>query len=379
MARLTPLGWTCVGPINRENNHDSTSMFVFHANNTLETSLKQFWVVESETECNQMSLEDKKVQVKIENSIEHKDNRYIVPLPWKSDKETLPDNYSSALNRLYGTEKKLKKSPELKQEYSDIIRKYEEKGFIKKVERKDNEKRWYLPHFDVVKPEKETTKVRIVFDASSKHEGTSLNEYLSTGPKLQRELFDVLLRFRRNQIAVVCDIAEMYLKVGLASEDQKYQRFLWRESPESPIETFEFTRLVFGVNSSPYLAQYVSQHNAVLHADIYPMAAETILKFTYMDDSMDSTKNVTEGIELCRQLRELWQKADMHARKWISNSREVLETIPEEDRAAEIDLGTGNLPITKALGISWQAKHDEFIFKVGDEMIMPDESQREMY
>ena len=94
---------------------------------------------------------------------------------------------------------------------------------------------------------------------------------------------------------------------------------------------------------------------------------------------MDSTKNVTEGIELCRQLRELWQKADMHARKWISNSLEVLETIPEEDRAAEIDLGTGNLPITKALGISWQAKHDEFIFKVGDEMIMPDESQREMY
>ena len=130
---------------------------------------------------------------------------------------------------------------------------------------------------------------------------------------------------------------------------------------------------MFGVNSSPYLAQYVSQHNAVLHADIYPMAAETILKSTYMDDSMDSTKNVTEGIELCRQLRELWQKADMHARKWISNSLEVLETIPEEDRAAEIDLGSGNLPTTKALGISLQAKHDEFIFKVGDEMTMPDE------
>ncbi|KAH3876394.1 hypothetical protein DPMN_000234 [Dreissena polymorpha] len=67
-------------------------MFVFIANNTLETSLKQFWEVESETECNQMSLEDKKVQVQIENSIENKDNRYIVRLPWKSDKETLPDN-----------------------------------------------------------------------------------------------------------------------------------------------------------------------------------------------------------------------------------------------------------------------------------------------
>ena len=41
----------------------------------------------------------------------------------------------------------------------------------------------------------------------------------------------------------------------------------------------------------------------------------------------------------------------MHARKWLSNSKKVLMQIPEEDRAAEVDLDKGNLPAIKTLGI----------------------------
>ena len=41
--------------------------------------------------------------------------------------------------------------------------------------------------------------------------GTSLNDELYPGPKLQNSLFDVLLRFRRFPVAVVCDVSEMYL------------------------------------------------------------------------------------------------------------------------------------------------------------------------
>jgi hypothetical protein len=85
---------------------------------------------------------------------------------------------------------------------------------------------WYLPHFAVSKPEKETTKTRIVFDASAKKDGVSLNDVIYTGPKLQRDLVYVLLRFRRFPIALVCDVAEMYLRIGLAPQDRVYHRFL---------------------------------------------------------------------------------------------------------------------------------------------------------
>ena len=54
----------------------------------------------------------------------------------------------------------------------------------------------------------------------------------------------------------------------------------------------------------------MSQHYAKVHEKQYPRAAEVILKSTYMDDSMDSVKDETEGVELYKQLSELWKKAD---------------------------------------------------------------------
>ena len=47
----------------------------------------------------------------------------------------------------------------------------------------------------------------------------------------------------------------------------------------------------------------------------YPRAAEVIS--TYMDDTMDSVKDETEGVELYKQLSELWKKANMQTHKWL--------------------------------------------------------------
>ena len=62
-----------------------------------------------------------------------------------------------------------------------------------------------------MKPQKETIKVRIVFYGSANCDGVSLNDAIHQGPKLQRELFDALLRFRRNPVVIACDISEMHL------------------------------------------------------------------------------------------------------------------------------------------------------------------------
>ena len=57
-----------------------------------------------------------------------------------------------------------------------------------------------------------------------------------------------------------------------------------------------------------------------------------------MDDSLDSVKKDEKGIELYHQLKSLWAKAGMHARKWVSNSAKVMAVIPEEDRATEVNI-----------------------------------------
>ena len=83
------------------------------------------------------------------------------------------------------------------------------------------------------------------------------------GPKLQRDLFHVLLRFRKNPVALVCDIAEMYLRIEIAPEDRPFHRFHWRDLDQRKVpEEYEFSRVVFGENSSPFLAQVVTQHHA---------------------------------------------------------------------------------------------------------------------
>ena len=270
-----------------------------------------------------------------------------------------------ALRRLENTEKKLLRSPQIATAYCDIINQYEEKGYVKKVgDEERNKTKWLLPHFPVIRPEKETTKTRIVFDASAKCQDVSLNDVIHQGPKLQQDLFDVLLRFRRYPVAVVCDIAEMYLRIGIASEDKPYYRFLWRGiNQDRDPDVFEFDRVVFGMNSSPFLAQYVLRHHALTNQSDYSRAAETVLKSTYMDDSMDIVLDEKQGICLYRQLSCLLTKAGMHARKWISNSPNVLSEVPVQDRKSEVDLDRDQLPCTKTLGVWWLAKEDIFTFK----------------
>ena len=88
-----------------------------------------------------------------------------------------------------------------------------------------------------------------------------------------------------------------------------------------------------------------------------------LFKSTYLDDSMDSVLNDEQGIELYNQLSQLLGKTGMHARKWLSNSRVVLQSIPEEDRASEVHIDERNLPLVKTLGVLWQADNDIFTFK----------------
>ena len=125
---------------------------------------------------------------------------------------------------------------------------------------------------------------------------------------------------------------------------------------------YEFNRIVFGVNSSPFQAQFVTQEHAQKHKEQFPMAAETILKSTYMDDSMESTSDDQTELELYRQFLELWGRPGMHARKWLLNSQKVLEKIPVDDRTSEVDLDQGHLPSVKALGVLWVAEEDMFTY-----------------
>ena len=290
---------------------------------------------------------------------------YRVGVPWEERQPVLPDNYDRALRRFENTKKRLIRSPDIADSYCKCIEQIVEKGCAqKKPEHEKCKSKWYLPHLSVIRLNKDTTKTRIVFDASAKYEDVSLNDVIHLGPKLQMDLCDVLLRLRRFPVAVVCDIAEMYRRIGITSDDKPYHRFLWRGTDQNcQPDIYEFDRVVFGVNPSPFQAQFVLQYHARKYLQEFPMAVETILKSTYIVDLMDSVLKEDKGLELHKQLSQLFTKAKMHARKCLSNSSRMLRDIPLYDRKAEVDLDTDSLPSAERLGVWWLADKDVFTFK----------------
>ena len=85
-----------------------------------------------------------------------------------------------------------------------------------------------------------------------------MNDLIHGGPKLQNDLFDVLIRFRTNVVPAVCDISETYLQIKLKPDDCRYLQFLWRKMDQlKKPSCYEFQRLIFGLNSAPFEAQYI--------------------------------------------------------------------------------------------------------------------------
>ncbi|XP_077992825.1 uncharacterized protein LOC144446858 [Glandiceps talaboti] len=323
--------------------------------NGLDEALRNLWNLDAwETKIEDVLTADEQLATtKTVKSLKRINNRYEVAIPWRDEQPDLPDNRRLAENRLISLERALSKKPILAARYKEVMEANIRKGYFEKVN--DSVENlgpsWYLPHFPVVREDKATTKVRIVYDSAAKSEGVCLNDMMLPGPKLQLDVVDVLLRFRRRRVAIVGDIKEMFSQVVMAKEDRPFHRILWRNLDLGrPIEVYEATRLTFGDRASPYLAQYVVRTHAETNCQEFPLAATVCTESMYMDDVMDSQDSDDEAIQVREQLTSLLSKAGFHIRRWCSNSTLVLEGVPEEERATGVKEAW-------ILGLGWD---DEF-------------------
>ena len=90
---------------------------------------------------------------------------------------------------------------------------------------------YFLPHSAVIKLDRVTTKIRVVFDASAKNsEGQSLNDQLLEGPKLQLDIVELLIRMRLKKIDILADVAKMFYSIVIDEKYMDYFRFIWNFS-----------------------------------------------------------------------------------------------------------------------------------------------------
>ncbi|KRX85997.1 hypothetical protein T4E_6911, partial [Trichinella pseudospiralis] len=249
----------------------------------------------------------------------------------------LPDNFAVAERRLETLERRMAREPSRRDVHSSILHSYLVNGWAEEITSEGPEGRtWYLPHHVVSQQGPGATKHRIVFDASAKFKGTSLNEQLDSGLKLQADLLGILLRFRRFRVALQSDIAKMFLQVGLREEDRDVCRFLWRkDGPGGPIATYRLTRVCFGLACSPYLAMQVVNHHLREKRDCFGTVVDDIMAGMYVDDLVVSCDSIEEARDFAHRSSELLASGVFH----LANC------------------------LWKTLGVSWNPQEDELTFR----------------
>ncbi|XP_067026615.1 uncharacterized protein [Acropora muricata] len=244
-----------------------------------------------------------------------------------------------------------------------------EKGYIKRLTKEEAgapvTRKWYLPHHPVVNPKK-PGKVRRVCDAAAKFQGSSLNSHLLSGPDLLNNLVGIFMRFREEKVALSGDIEAMFNQVTVPEADQGALRFLWRQSPESPIEVYQYVRHIFGAKCAPTCSNYALLKSAEDNKMKFPIASLAVKRNFYIDDFFKSDKSTGEAMEIQQQLAEMLNLGGFHLTKWISNEKEVIEQISESERAPSVKVVDENIvmPVECALGVSWDTNSDCFVYGV---------------
>lgn len=317
-----------------------------------------------------VSQDDKTFLSVLNRDITFTDGHYEMPLPFRDSGPNIPNNKSVVLRRLSSLKKRFDRDERFRSQYFDFMERLVENGHAEKVPESeinvDNGHVWYIPHHGVYHPKK-PDKLRVVFDCSVSFQGHCLNSFLLQGPDLTNKLVGVLCRFRKENVAIMCDIEQMFYQFTVKTQHRDFLRFLWwndRNFTEPP-EDYRMKVHLFGATSSPGCANFGLKRLASDHEKEF---GSEVTKFIhrdfYVDDGLKSLPSVQEAISLIEKTRDLCSKGGLRLHKFSSNERAVLEHVDPSDQATNTDILSDNLSVERALGIHWCTSTDTFQFKL---------------
>jgi hypothetical protein len=294
-----------------------------------------------------------------QESIRKVGDRYMVKLPIKEPNPDLPSNLGLAFGRLKSLCHRLAGDERKMAAYDAVISDQLKQGIIEEVPQ-DSEATLvhYLPHQPVETPNKTTTKLRVVMDASARLNKSfkSLNDVVYRGPVILPALAGMLLRFRRPRIAILSDVAKAFLQILLDEPDRDLVRFLWirdtkKGASKENLVTYRFTRVVFGVNASPFLLAATIRHHLAQYS--LPIAQE-IDKNIYVDNVLLSADSTAEAIAKFNKSKQIFDEASMLLREFVSNDRPFNEHVASLEKVASTNY-------VKVLGIGWLITQEDEI------------------
>lgn len=366
IAQLTTFGWILSGPTNSSENSSALTGYHCAADQELIDLLTKFWHQEEVKHSDEISLNPE--ETFCENHYRttyQRDNtgRYTVRLPIKASVSSLGNSEKRALHCLKRLRRRFDAEPIYHQLYSDVIQEYKTLGHLTTIPTSEikSSLSYYLPHHGIFKEDRKTTKLRIVFNGSSRTTtGVSLNDILHIGPKLQTDISNVLLWIRLHRFIFSTDITKMYRQINVHRDDWDLQRIFWYDSNQQIIPC-RLTTVTFGLNCAPYLALRTLQQLIQDEEHRFPLAIPALTKGRYVDDIFGGAESIQDTQAIIRQLIELMTAGGFPLQKWTSNNQEVLSNISKisSDTTSSVQFESTH---TKLLGLIWQTDSDNFTF-----------------
>lgn len=324
---------------------------------------KRFWTFEDLSLCTKKDAECELAEKIFQD--EHsrdEDGRFIVAIPLKPNINNLGSSRAIALRRFFMLEQRFNREPEFKKKYIEFMRDYEDKGHMELVDGKPDQDKgiliYHIPHHGIFTSE----KFRVVYDGSCKtDQGISLNEAQLVGEKIQRDLHETVMRFRRHKVAMSADIKQMFRQLKVIQEQWNLQRIFWRENSNEPLQEYRLKVVTYGLASSPHCAVRALTEIANIIETESPELAKIIKNDFYMDDLLTGADNIEQAIELSKELTKVLDKFGFPLCKWKSNKGEVIAALKSENESSVV---INEQEKTSVLGLKWLLNSDQFTYEV---------------
>ncbi|XP_061717619.1 uncharacterized protein LOC133525351 [Cydia pomonella] len=155
----------------------------------------------------------------------------------------------------------------------------------------------------------------------------------------------------------------MFPQIKIATRDRDAQRFLWRDK-DGEIKEYRMSSMIFGAVSSPFIALYIKNKNAMMHEGDSATACKAIIEDHYMDDYLGSHSNVADAAQLAVDVITVHKKCGFEMRAWTSNHPEALSIVPKELRSdATSDVYLPPSSDVGVLGVKWNPRQDFLGFR----------------
>ncbi|GFS99326.1 uncharacterized protein TNCV_1601361 [Trichonephila clavipes] len=181
-----------------------------------------------------------------------------------------------------------------------------------------------------------------------------------------------------NRVAISSDIRQAFLQICLADKHKDFVRFLWTDSnprigEKLTLQVYRFNRVIFGVNSSPFLLAATIKYHIEKYNEIHPITVQHLDSFMYVDDWITGQDTREEALFMSRHAKNIMKEAGMEMRKWISNDTVLMaqwaaEGFDTHPMDASIRLGTNK---TKVLVMAWQTLDDCLTLDTKDNLRIP--------